>query len=138
MDPGPTDLGVSVALDAMDLDRDECLDLLATTSLGRVGLSDRALPMIVPVLYRLGPDGIEFDATGRLLPAAAYGGHVVCFEADAADRDTGAGWSVVVVGRLQVVPLPLAAPPRWRGGRGDGIRARLPTALMSGRKLTAV
>jgi nitroimidazol reductase NimA-like FMN-containing flavoprotein (pyridoxamine 5'-phosphate oxidase superfamily) len=34
-----------------ELDRDECLALLATTNLGRLALTRRAPPMIVPARY---------------------------------------------------------------------------------------
>ena len=78
--------------------RSECLELLARTSRGHVALSDRALPIIVPVNYRLVRDAIEIEATGRILTSAGAKGHIVCFEADSSGADEG--WTVVVIGKL--------------------------------------
>jgi nitroimidazol reductase NimA-like FMN-containing flavoprotein (pyridoxamine 5'-phosphate oxidase superfamily) len=79
--------------------RSECLELLALAPRGRVALSDRALPIIVPVSYRLVGDAIEIEATGRILTNAGAKGHVVCFEADSSGPDED--WSVVVIGKLR-------------------------------------
>src|SRR6188472_2125079 len=78
--------------------RSECLELLARTSRGRVALSERALPSILPVGYRLRHDAIEFEATGQVLTNAGANGHVVCFQVDSSDG--GDGWSVIAIGRL--------------------------------------
>jgi nitroimidazol reductase NimA-like FMN-containing flavoprotein (pyridoxamine 5'-phosphate oxidase superfamily) len=78
--------------------RSECLELLAGASQGRVALSDRALPIIVPVSYRLVRDAIELEATGRILTNAGANGHIVCFEADSSDG--GEEWCVTAIGRL--------------------------------------
>ena len=78
--------------------RSDCLELLARTSRGHVALSDRALPIIVPVRYHLVRDAVEIEATGRMLTNAGANGHVVCFEADSSGADEG--WCVVVIGRL--------------------------------------
>ena len=42
------------------LDREECLRLLATATLGRVGITNGALPAIVPINFRLSPAEIEY------------------------------------------------------------------------------
>ena len=83
-----------------DLDEGQCWALLSTASLGRVALSVRALPMIVPV--RFGVDGRKLRAH---LPRGtdlddAVAGAVVAFEADGYDQDVGRAWTVHAVGRV--------------------------------------
>ena len=101
--------------------RTECLELLAGTSLGRVAMSDRALPIIVPAAYRLVDEAIELEATGPMLTNAGANGHVVCFEAGSSDADDG--WSVNVIGKL-LASLPAGRVPTLR----------LATTMMSGRR----
>lgn len=84
------------------LSTDECVELLATTRLGRVALSDKALPTIVAELYVVRGSTINLVAPGGLVVAAARRGDIVCFEADSADAEETDFWSVVVVGRLQL------------------------------------
>lgn len=122
------------------LDRSRCLELLGSVELGRVALSDRALPIIVPVVFWLSGDDVVFRASGGLLATAAREGHIVCFEADSggsADDD----WSVLVVGGLS-----LAEPSADRPAGGEretpwqldrpGETVQLATGVMSGRLLT--
>ncbi len=117
------------------LERDACLALLQTKSLGRVALSDRALPVIVPVVYRTVGDAVEFETSGRLLTAAAHAGHVVCFEADDVDFVAGTGWSVNVVGPLHISAPSLVVPGRpWRHG-ARGTTVQLLTNVVSGREV---
>ena len=101
--------------------RSECLELLALASRGRVALSDRALPIIVPVSYRLVGDTIEIEATGRVLTNAGANGHIVCFQADSSDA--GEEWSVIVIGRLLASTL-AERPPTLR----------LSTTMIDGRR----
>ena len=101
--------------------RSECLELLALAPRGRVALSDRALPIIVPVSYRLVGDAIEIEATGRMLTNAGANGHIVCFEADSSDADEG--WSVVVIGKLMASTSAEFDPT-----------LRLVTTMMNGRR----
>lgn len=121
------------------LDRSRCLGLLATVELGRVALSDRALPIIVPVEFWLSGDDIVFRTTGGLLATAAREGHIVCFEADSGGRAPH-DWSVLVVGELGVAeqpvdrPAALAREAPWRLDR-PGETVCLPTGVMSGRLL---
>lgn len=122
------------------LDRERCLDLLTTVELGRVALSHRALPLIVPVEYWLLGDDIFFRASSELLTTAARQGHVVCFEADSGTTDDES-WSVLVIGGLTVVGDPAVGTPTKNGVRAPwrtdepGETVRLPTAVISGRLL---
>ncbi|MCU1399893.1 MAG: hypothetical protein JWN62_3002 [Acidimicrobiales bacterium] len=91
------------------LSTDECVDLLATRRVGRVALSEKALPTIVAEAYEVRGSTINLVAPGVLLLAAARRGDIVCFEADSADAVEAEFWSVVVVGRLQVRRASLGA-----------------------------
>jgi two-component system, NarL family, response regulator DevR len=80
------------------LSRDACLRLLATATLGRVGVSVDALPRVLPVNFRFDGGRILIrTGTGTKLDAAADNA-VVAFEVDEIDPVAHTGWSVVVTG----------------------------------------
>jgi nitroimidazol reductase NimA-like FMN-containing flavoprotein (pyridoxamine 5'-phosphate oxidase superfamily) len=84
------------------LDREECLVLLADEEVGRVAVIDGGVPMIFPVNYRLDGESIVFrTAEGTKLDQGPRA--LASFEVDCFDRTARAGWSVVVVGRLEEV-----------------------------------
>ena len=67
------------------LDREACLRLLATRSLGRIGCTSGALPIVLPVNFRLVGDVIVVrTGFGTKLHAAADNA-VVAFEVDEID-----------------------------------------------------
>lgn len=77
--------------------------LLSQGTIGRIGLSMRALPVIFPVNYAVIDNSIVFrTAPGSKLSAAAAGA-VVAFEVDDYERESRTGWSVLVVGRAEIV-----------------------------------
>jgi uncharacterized protein len=79
------------------LSSDECRALLADASLGRVGVNVNALPVILPVVYRVEDDTIWFfTEVGTKLHAAASNA-VIAFEVDSLTDEQG--WSVLVIGR---------------------------------------
>ena len=85
------------------LTEDQARCLLATGEVGRVGITIGALPAIFPVNYRLIDGSIVFrTARGSKLSAAAEGG-VVAFEVDDYQLADRSGWSVLAVGRAEVV-----------------------------------
>lgn len=84
-----------------ELDRRACLELLKTTDRARVALSNQALPVIVPVRYRLVGVEILIDGCTGILAAAAAGGHIVCLQAEVTDPATSIAWSVAVTGQLR-------------------------------------
>jgi uncharacterized protein len=85
------------------LTEDESRRLLATREIGRVGVTVGALPAIFPVNYRMVDDAIVFrTAPGTKLSAAADGA-VVAFETDHYEAGDRSGWSVLAVGRSEVV-----------------------------------
>jgi Pyridoxamine 5'-phosphate oxidase len=81
----------------------ECWRLLAMVSVGRLALSVRALPVIVPVQYYL--DGRRLAVClGHLdLPEQSLDETVIAFAADSIDPVARSGWSVQVQGR-SVIP----------------------------------
>lgn len=91
------------------LSTDECVELLATTRVGKVALSEKALPTIVAEAYVVRGSTINLVAPGGLVLAAARRGDIVCFEADSANDVETEFWSVVVVGKLQLQRAPLGA-----------------------------
>lgn len=76
-----------------------CWYLLATTSVGRLALSVRALPMILPVQYYLDGRDIAACLGHRELPERSLDEAIIAFAADSIDPSTRAGWSVEVLGR---------------------------------------
>jgi nitroimidazol reductase NimA-like FMN-containing flavoprotein (pyridoxamine 5'-phosphate oxidase superfamily) len=95
----------------------ECWELLATANIGRVGVTDGGLAVILPVNYLVDGDEILFLTNPGTKLDAVVGGQVVAFEVDSLDPDTGAGWSVHVVGRgtTGAVPKDGVLPTPWAG-----------------------
>ena len=80
------------------LSRQQCLDLLDRSAVGRVVFTDKALPAALPVNFALLDGDIVFrTATGSKL-AAALAKAVVAFQADEIDPAFESGWSVLVQG----------------------------------------
>lgn len=85
------------------LTEDECHALLLTEQVGRVGLSVAALPAIFPVSYRIVDGAILFRTSPGSKLSAAAKGTVVAFEVDDYQVDERCGWSVLVVGKAEIV-----------------------------------
>ncbi len=80
------------------LDREECIELLSAATIGRIGLSSGALPLVLPVNFCVDGDRIVLrTGTGTKLEAASRHA-VVSFEVDDIDPLFHTGWSVVVTG----------------------------------------
>lgn len=100
-------MAVTVELDALvELDRGECLRLLATGVIGRVVFTDAALPAAQPITYLLDCDEVIFRAGGGSKLAAATRHAVLAFEADEITGPTLTGWSVLGVGQAYQVTDP--------------------------------
>lgn len=123
------------------LDRNECLRLLATASFGRVGVSLGALPVILPINFRLVGERIVFrTGRGSKLDAATRNA-VVAFEVDDIEPFSHAGWSVAVTGEAREVTdadelgvLKAAHIPRWAPS-DDGHVIAVSTTMISGRRI---
>ena len=80
---------------------EECWQLLAGASVGRVALSIHALPAIIPVQYYLDGRKLAVCLGHRELPERSLNA-VVAFAADAIDPIGRSGWSVQVQGRSAI------------------------------------
>ncbi len=103
-DRGP--LGSESPLAFESIDRTTCLGLLGEHILGRLGVVIAGQPLVLPVNYTLDGDAIVFrtDAGNKLRGAI---GQRVAFEIDSGDDDRDeSGWSVLVVGRAELIDPP--------------------------------
>jgi hypothetical protein len=122
------------------LSEDECRRLLATASVGRIGVSLEALPAILPVNYGMVDGAIVFRTGEGLKLRAALHRTVVAFEVDESDADLREGWSVLAVGVAEVVsdlntPDGWTVPSTWAGGDRSHI-VRIWPEFLSGRRIT--
>jgi nitroimidazol reductase NimA-like FMN-containing flavoprotein (pyridoxamine 5'-phosphate oxidase superfamily) len=125
------------------LSRQECLRLLSSAPIGRIVFTDRALPAVQPVNFRLDGERIVIRTSIGSKLAAATRHAVVAFEADEFDPDLRTGWSVTVVGHARAVhdldeiarlaALPLTA---WAPGSRDHYIV-VEAEQMTGRRITA-
>lgn len=126
-----------------ELDRQQCMLLLSTQTVGRVVVVDHGNPHIVPVNYALDGDAVVFrTAIGTKLDGASRS-HMA-FEVDQLDAETRSGWSVVVHGVAQEVTSydsptlverlrQLSLDP-WAPGEKPHL-VRLPSHVMTGRRI---
>jgi uncharacterized protein len=85
------------------LGHSECLRLLFSHQVGRIGFIDAGEPQILPVHYRLHDGRVVFrSAVGAKLDAAMRK-DPVAFEIDGVDDESASGWSVVVHGTASEV-----------------------------------
>jgi nitroimidazol reductase NimA-like FMN-containing flavoprotein (pyridoxamine 5'-phosphate oxidase superfamily) len=130
------------ATELRELDRVECLQLLAGAAIGRVVFTDVAMPAAVPVNYALDDEEIIFRtvAGGRLAEAIHHA--VVAFEVDEIDSRTHTGWSVLGIGEAYEIvdPARLARlsgqiPRPWIPGHTEHTIS-IPLQVLSGRRLS--
>jgi hypothetical protein len=86
----------------IEIDREECLQLLAAKSVGRIAYATDAGARILPVNYILVDGSIIF----RTVPDGEIYHHalssICAFEIDEPNEFFESGWSVVVLGRLEL------------------------------------
>ena len=120
---------------------DECLDLLASASLGRIAFVHEESPHVVPVNYLLHAGTVMFRTSyGTTLDTIAAGARVA-FEVDRIDEQTHAGWSVIVSGKAEEIWLPeeieaatrLPISPWAPGDRNHYVR--IFSSAISGRRI---
>jgi nitroimidazol reductase NimA-like FMN-containing flavoprotein (pyridoxamine 5'-phosphate oxidase superfamily) len=121
----------------------ECLRLLASVPVGRVGVTIDALPAVLPVNFVVSDGAVVFRTVPGTKLDAATAGAVVAFEADGYGPETSTGdWSVLVrgVARELTGPDELATANAlpleswaWDGGADRFVRIE-PTVL-TGRRL---
>ncbi|MFI5042486.1 MAG: pyridoxamine 5'-phosphate oxidase family protein [Acidimicrobiales bacterium] len=87
----------------------ECWELLKGEVVGRLALSLRALPAILPVQYYVDGEDLAICLGHHEIPHQAVDGTVVAFAADSIDAPTRVGWTVQVLG-ITRVPRPIGMP----------------------------
>jgi uncharacterized protein len=131
------DLGTGLIV----LDHGECLQLLAAKSVGRIAYPVESGARILPVNYILGNDCIIFRTVpeGEIYRNALSS--TCAFEIDETDEFLESGWSVVVLGRLQLATENDFAqmqygklPDPWAAGNRS-MFVRLPCEQVSGRRI---
>lgn len=120
---------------------DQCLELLASCQVGRVGTSMGALPVILPVNYVVFDHGVLIRTTAGTKLDAAARGIMVAFEADAHDPDSRAGWSLLLVGKTSEVNDPVkperveaVATSPWPDVEGELHYVHIKAERISGRR----
>jgi len=88
------------------IDEPGCRALLATAAIGRLALSYRALPIVLPVNFAVCGDAILIRTGAGAKFEAACHQSVVAFEVDGFDSLNHTGWSVLVQGRARVLHGP--------------------------------
>ncbi len=126
----------------LNVDRAECLTLIAEHSVGRLGVVNGSQPLVFPINYALVDDEIVFRTDdGTKLTEATRG--QVCFQLDEFDDAAHTGWSVLIQGRAEEIS-PYDSPAvqvlkelevqPWAGGtKSHWFRIR-PTAI-TGRRI---
>jgi uncharacterized protein len=124
--------------------RDECLHLLAGASIGRVILTENALPTALPVAYVIDAGDVVFRSAAGAKLAAAREGTVIAFEVDSFDEAERTGWSVVVTGIASVLTDPGELRradrlniPAWVEAAGSQY-IRLSPTLVTGRRISVI
>ncbi len=125
-----------------ELDENQCFDLLGSVHQGHIALSVGAMPAVFPIHFALiGRDPVfRTDAGSKL--CAGSPDQVVCLEVDDVDTKLHARWSVMVIGRAQLIAdaaelaealaLPLCS---WTGHGGAFVR--IGSGIVSGRRIRA-
>ncbi len=117
------------------LSDEQCMTLLGRAQLGRVALSLRALPVVVPVRYMLRDGALLFTTTGEELTRALHG-NIAALQADGFDEDSGRRWSVFATGSVGIVESLETVASMLSGPPSAGIESslfRLKPTILSGR-----
>jgi hypothetical protein len=86
-----------------ELDERVCRKLLASVPLGRLGVTEAALPRIMPVHFVVRGDDVVIGSLNGTKVRSAIRGDVVAFEADSYDPVTHEGWCVNVIGVSRLI-----------------------------------
>lgn len=125
------------------LGRAECLALLSTTPVGRIGVSIGAMPVILPVNFAVLDDSIVFRTVPGTKLHAATRGAIVAFEADDYVPDGSSGWSVLAVGIASTIEGPVEVEraravgiDTWAVADEASHFVRIETSRLTGRRFT--
>lgn len=126
----------------VELTVEECLELLSGGVIGRVALATPVGPRIVPVNYAVHDQAIIFR-TAPYSELGTYGWNTeLAFEVDHIDYEHHQGWSVVALGRAELVEDPDELreiregwdPRPWAGGQRN-LYMKLTWRDLTGRRL---
>jgi hypothetical protein len=122
--------------DSATLDRTECLRLLGTSTVGRLGVTLRGLPWVVPVSYVFDGSRILVLMGSNPSIAAAARDAVVAFETDDVDPISHERWTVMATGIARDTWLGSAWADQADDGDGDGASPVLAIEpeILSGRR----
>jgi uncharacterized protein len=130
----------------MDISRQECDKLLASTPLGRIGVVVDGRPEVFPVnhVFDRSSCTVTFPTNDRTKLHAALSWPWVAYEVDGVEPDDTGGWSVMVVGRAEEITdeadiARLARQRRvlWRPGEVSRW-VRIVPSKVTGRRISAV
>ena len=134
----------SDGLALQQLTRDECLQLMASVSVGRIIYTRQALPAVdlVNFAFDNGDIIIKTDHSGNLATATRRA--VVAFEADCLDFARQAGWTVTAIGQSHEVTdadeisrLVRIGLNSWTPGDREHF-IRISPGILNGRRLFAL
>jgi nitroimidazol reductase NimA-like FMN-containing flavoprotein (pyridoxamine 5'-phosphate oxidase superfamily) len=130
-----------------ELDEAECLRLIASGGIGRIGYSGRYGPTVMPVNYQLYEGTIVFRTTPDsatdedLRTGIANAEYKVAFEIDDFDTAARTGWSVLIQGSAhhvesedERVSMVDAGVDPWPGG-GRDLFMRITPSRVTGRRV---
>lgn len=95
-----------MTVDRYQIPRWECMSLVESAAVGRVGIIDHGYPIALPVNYRLIGVGDEREIVIRTTPDTVVGRYtgLASLEVDEIDLETKQAWSVLVCGHLRHEP----------------------------------
>lgn len=100
--PAPEQPEANLVGSMEELDESECLRLMGSTTVGRVGFVVQGRPIVLPVNYGVDGRTVVFrTGEGTVLNMAAL--QMIAFEVDEIDAETHSGWSVLAQGVAQDV-----------------------------------
>lgn len=125
-----------------ELSEEQCLELLGTTTVGRIGFVDDDRTLIIPVNFLVdGRDIVIRTDPGGPLSALPSSPVLVAFEIDHHEALAASGWSVLMNGRVSTVSeqqlrsIP-GASTRLPWAEGDrSLVLRLTPESISGRRV---
>jgi uncharacterized protein len=119
----------------------ECLRLLGTVPVGRIGFLCDGEVVILPVNYLADRQTVVFRSTSGSKLSSVGSKTLVGFETDAYDTPTRSGWSVVISGFTEVEEdddeirrLEHLGLESWGSGGADGSWIRIRPTSVTGRR----
>lgn len=132
---------MAAVAELVELDRNECLRLLAQVDVGRIVFTEAAMPAALPVHYLLEGEEVLFrSGGGRYFTATRPA--VVGFQVDNLDPATRTGWSVLGVGQAyevvdsaRLATITAGVPEGWGPDPAAAHVVAVPLQHLTGRRL---